>query len=166
MHQKVMYFIVNFEGWPTIYFKICHFSIRIISEAKVTWKTADVRGAFCSPLFFLKTGDKTPFERCPPYTRRKGTFLLSRTGGLLKYFLSSISLPLTYFIFPQKLLFVQLSRKAFRFCHFFGSSFPYKSSHITWTFVCFSLLSCLLLQSPSQDLKLSEERIFLPYMLI
>lgn len=170
MHRKSIYFIVNAEGWATIPVQNMPLQHKDYFWVKVTWKTADVRKASRSFLF-LKTGDKTPFERCPLSTRRKGTFLLPRTGRLREFCTnrscwnnSAFPLASPYILhFPQQLLSVTPSRKAFRFCHFFGSSFPHKCSHITETFVCFPLASSLLWQRPSRDLKWSAEGIFLPY---
>lgn len=75
--------------------------------------------------FFLKMGDEIPCKSCPPYTRRKVTFL-SRKGSQGQE--NSIRTDLV------KIVLIFLSPSCNTGCsslsHFFGSSFPFEGSHV------------------------------------
>ena len=81
MQSKIINFIVNVEQWqsmPPQYMSLQH---KAYFEQKILEKQQIQKIILISPLSFCKQEIKFTCERCPPKTRKKEAFLLSRMGN-------------------------------------------------------------------------------------
>lgn len=149
-----------------------YFELKALEKQQVQEEYSDL------PFSSWKQEIKPLHDSCPATTRGKEIFLSPETGSQRRE--NSISrprwehsylllappphAPYISVIFPQLLFFVQPGINAFRFWHFFGSSFSLENFHVYVVFA-FLLLMCLMAVScsgPARDPRRAEEKLYLP----